>query len=237
TKATIDGIKEREARIQQALPEGVQFEVFYDQADLVEKAVSTVVTALLLAFVFIVIVLALFLMNLRATALVLLSIPLSIGLALLAMASLGMSANLMSLGGLAVAIGMLVDGSVVMVENIFKHLSRKEGSHDTKGGIALRVKDAAQEVARPVFFAASIILVVFLPLFAFEGVEAKMFVPMAISIMLAMTAAVLVALIVVPALAGFLFRNGVEEKPNRLVNWLEGHYRTVLGKAMKARKV
>ncbi|KGD59737.1 cation efflux system protein [Alcanivorax jadensis T9] len=237
TKATIDGIKAREARIQQALPDGVQFEVFYDQADLVEKAVSTVVTALLLAFVFIVIVLALFLMNLRATALVLLSIPLSIGLALLAMASLGMSANLMSLGGLAVAIGMLVDGSVVMVENIFKHLSQKEGSHDSQGGIALRVKDAAQEVARPVFFAASIILVVFLPLFAFEGVEAKMFVPMAISIMLAMTAAVLVALIVVPALAGFLFRNGVEEKPNKLMQWLEARYRTLLGKAMQARKV
>ena len=147
TKATIDGIKAREARIQQALPDGVQFEVFYDQADLVEKAVNTVVTALLLAFVFIVIVLALFLMNIRATALVLLSIPLSIGLALLAMASLGMSANLMSLGGLAVAIGMLVDGSVVMVENIFKHLSQKEGSHDSQGGVALRVKDAAQELS------------------------------------------------------------------------------------------
>ena len=117
----IDGIKDREARIRQALPDGVEFQVFYDQADLVEKAVGTVVTALLLAFVFIVIVLALFLMNLRATALVLLSIPLSIGLALLVMASLDMSANLMSLGGLAVAIGMLVDGSVVMVENIFKH--------------------------------------------------------------------------------------------------------------------
>ncbi len=237
TKATIDGIKDREARIRQALPDGVEFQVFYDQADLVEKAVGTVVTALLLAFVFIVIVLALFLMNLRATALVLLSIPLSIGLALLVMASLDMSANLMSLGGLAVAIGMLVDGSVVMVENIFKHLSRVEGSHDQPGGIALRVKDAAQEVARPVFFAASIILVVFMPLFAFEGVEAKMFVPMAISIMLAMAAAVLVALIVVPALAGFLFRRGVEDKPNRLMQWLEARYRAVLARAMQARKV
>jgi heavy metal efflux system protein len=236
TKATIDGIEERVERIQQALPDGVRFEVFYDQADLVEKAVSTVVSALLLAFLFIVIVLALFLMNLRATVLVLLSIPLSIGLALLVMASLGMSANLMSLGGLAVAIGMLVDGSVVMVENIFKHLSRGEGADDPAGGIALRVKDAAQEVARPVFFAASIILVVFMPLFAFEGVEAKMFVPMAISIMLAMAAAVLVALIVVPSLASFLFRHGVEEKPNKLVGWLEVRYRALLARALAARK-
>nr|WP_240687406.1 CusA/CzcA family heavy metal efflux RND transporter [Alcanivorax sp. 24] len=237
TKATIDGIEARAERIQQALPDGVRFEVFYDQADLVEKAVSTVVSALLLAFLFIVLVLALFLMNLRATVLVLLSIPLSIGLALLVMASLGMSANLMSLGGLAVAIGMLVDGSVVMVENIFKHLSRRQGTDDAAGGITLRVKDAAQEVARPVFFAASIILVVFMPLFTFEGVEAKMFVPMAISIMLAMAAAVLVALIVVPSLASFLFRRGVEEKPNKLVGWLEARYRALLGRAMAARKV
>ncbi|MFM9785594.1 efflux RND transporter permease subunit, partial [Streptomyces scabiei] len=91
-----------------------------DQADLISKAVDTVVDALLLAFVFIVVVLALFLMNLRATLLVLLSIPISIGLALCVMAWLGLSANLMSLGGIAVAIGMLVDGSVVMVENIVR---------------------------------------------------------------------------------------------------------------------
>ena len=237
TKATIDGIDARAERIQAALPEGVRFEVFYDQADLVEKAVDTVVGALLLAFFFIVLVLALFLMNLRATVLVLLSIPLSIGLALLVMASLGMSANLMSLGGLAVAIGMLVDGSVVMVENIFKHLSRPGGGDDDPGGVPVRIRDAAREVARPVFFAAAIILVVFLPLFAFEGVEAKMFVPMATSIMLAMGAAVLVALLVVPALASLLFRRGVEEKRNRLLEWLESHYRALLARALAARRV
>ncbi len=236
TKATIDGIEARAERIRAALPDGVRFEVFYDQADLVEQAVDTVVGALLLAFLFIVVVLALFLMNLRATLLVLLSIPLSIGLALLVMASLGMSANLMSLGGLAVAIGMLVDGSVVMVENLFKHLSRREGSGDDPGGVPLRISEAAREVARPVFFAAAIILVVFLPLFAFEGVEAKMFVPMATSIMLAMAAAVLVALLVVPALAGFLFRRGVEEKPNRLVAGLERRYRALLARALGARR-
>ncbi len=245
TKATIDGIKARLPRIEAALPEGVRFEPFYDQADLVEKAVSTVTQALLLAFVFIVVVLALFLMNLRATLLVLLSIPLSIGLALLVMAAAGMSANLMSLGGLAVAIGMLVDGSVVMVENIFKHLNRPDPHHAdgaappparNPAGAALRIKDAAQEVARPVFFAATIILVVFTPLFAFEGVEAKMFEPLAISIMLAMAAAVVVALVVVPALASLLFRGGVREKPNKTVNWLEQRYRNILGKALAARR-
>ncbi|MFP1677586.1 efflux RND transporter permease subunit [Alloalcanivorax sp. C16-2] len=246
TKATIDGIEARVARIEQALPEGVRFEPFYNQAGLVEKAVSTVVNALLLAFLFIVLVLALFLMNLRATLLVLLSIPLSIGVALLVMASLGMSANLMSLGGLAVAIGMLVDGSVVMVENIFKHLNRPDPRHPGTGapppgasapeGIALRIKDAAQEVARPVFFAATIILVVFAPLFAFEGVEAKMFEPLAVSIMLAMAAAVVVALVVVPALASLMFRRPPRERENRPVAALERGYRRLLARARGARK-
>ncbi|MBA3981199.1 MAG: CusA/CzcA family heavy metal efflux RND transporter, partial [Alcanivorax sp.] len=129
TQHTIEGISRRLPLIQQALPEGVTLEPFYDQSDLIGKAISTVVNALLIAFVLIVIVLALFLMNLRATLLVLLSIPVSIGLALVIMAWLGLSANLMSLGGLAVAIGMLVDGSVVMVENLFRHLNHAHGNH------------------------------------------------------------------------------------------------------------
>ena len=117
TKTTIDGINAREAMINQALPEGVKFVVLYDQSELIEQAVTTVVDALLIAFLLIIIILALFLMNLSATFLVLISIPIAIGLALLVMTWLGLSANLMSLGGLTVAIGMLVDGAVVMVEN------------------------------------------------------------------------------------------------------------------------
>ena len=118
TNATIEGINARLDLITKALPEGVHFEPYYDQADLIKQAVDTVVKALLLAFMFIVIVLALFLLSVRATVLVLLSIPVSIGLALAMLSMLGISANLMSLGGMAVAIGMLVDGSVVVVENI-----------------------------------------------------------------------------------------------------------------------
>merc|ERR1712000_361480 len=144
---------------------------------------------------------------------------------------MGLSANLMSLGGIAVAIGMLVDGSVVMVENMGKHLTHPDAEHDTqrqsrvdsddvdpvdaahdRHGIALRLQEAGKEVARPIFFATAIILVVFMPLFSFEGVEAKLFQPMAISIMLAMLSAVLVALIIVPALATYLFRRGVRQR-------------------------
>ena len=244
TKATIDGISARIPMINQALPEGVRFEPFYDQADLITKAVDTVVNALALAFIFIAIVLALFLMNLRATFLVLISIPISIGIALMVMSWLGLSANLMSLGGIAVAIGMLVDGSVVMVENMVKHLNRPEhdeNAQDINSGadvdIPARLKAAGKEVARPVFFAAAIILVVFLPLFSFEGVEAKLFQPMAISIILAVISAILVALFVVPALATYMFNKGVKEKESFVLKPLNKLYRKGLKAAMKHTKV
>ena len=256
TKATIGAVKARIDRINQALPEGVRFEAYYDQADLVSKAVQTVVNALLLAFVFIIVILALFLMNLRATFLVLISIPISIGIALMVMAWFGVSANLMSLGGIAVAIGMLVDGSVVMVENMFKHLTHPDAEHDTqrqsrvdsddedpvdvthdRHGIALRLQEAGKEVARPIFFATAIILVVFMPLFSFEGVEAKLFQPMAISIMLAMLSAVLVALIIVPALATYLFRKGVRQRESFILKPLDSLYRKGLAWAMGHSKV
>ncbi|MGD8572527.1 MAG: efflux RND transporter permease subunit, partial [Gammaproteobacteria bacterium] len=180
TKATIDGVKKRLPIIQKALPKGVSIEPFYDQSDLVTKAVDTVSKALLEAFLLIVIVLLLFLMNLRATLLVLISIPVSVAMALMAMAYWNISANLMSLGGLAIAIGMMVDGSVVMMEHIFRHLSHPDARHEPqirsevadgaedpfdvahdKRGIALRIQEAAREVGNPVFFAVMIIIIVF----------------------------------------------------------------------------
>ena len=179
-------------------------------------------------------------MNLRATFLVLISIPISVGIALMVMSWLGLSANLMSLGGIAVAIGMLVDGSVVMVENMFKHLHNPEKTHDKQTqlqDIPLRLKTAGKEVARPVFFAAAIILVVFTPLFSFEGVEAKLFQPMAISIILAVISAIFVALLVVPAIATFLFRKGVKQRESFILNPIDKWYRKSLEVAMKQTKV
>ncbi|ASP47345.1 efflux RND transporter permease subunit [Cognaticolwellia beringensis] len=281
TKSTIDGINARLPLIEQALPKGVRFEAFYDQSDLIVKAVNTVVESLILAFIFIAIVLALFLMNLRATFLVLISIPISIAITLMIMSYLGLSANLMSLGGIAVAIGMLVDGSVVMVENMFRHLNRPDETHlsraiarnesvglitapkvsdkesnnsalserkaadpdphdvvhDDSSGIPLRLKQAGKAVSRPIFFAASIILVVFMPLFSFEGVEAKLFQPMAISIILAVISAIFVALIVVPALATYMFKKGVKARESIILRPLERWYRKSLALAMHQTKV
>lgn len=237
TKSTIDGINERVTLIQQALPDGVTFEPFYDQSQLITASVDTVVQALLLAFVFIVIVLALFLMNLRATLLVLISIPISIGIALMLMSWLGLSANLMSLGGLAVAIGMLVDGSVVMVENIFKHLSIKQSASEQELSNIERIKIAGQEVAKPTLFATLIILVVFAPMFTFEGVEAKLFQPMAISIMLAIVSALLVALVVVPATACLLFKSKPTFRKSFVLTPIAHAYKTSLAAAIKAPKL
>ncbi len=251
TKNTIDGVAERIAIVQQALPDGVTITPFYDQADLVEKAVSTVTNALLEAFIFIVIVLMLFLLNVRATLLVLLSIPLSIGMALMAMVYWDVSANLMSLGGLAIAIGIMVDGSVVMMENIFKHLGHpdpRQADHITddtslntdgspviqsSGGLALRIQEAAKEVASPVFYAVLIITVVFSPLFSLEGVEGKLFQPMAISVVLALLASMLVALVMVPAMASYVFNKPVVEKESPLMKPLDTFYQKWLPIVLK----
>ncbi len=255
TKATIDSIKDRIPAIQMALPDGVTIEAVYDQSDLVDKAVNTVTTALIEAFVLIVIILMLFLLNVRATFLVLISVPISILLALMVMAQWGVSANLMSLGGLTIAIGMMVDGSVVMMEHIFSHLTRPDAQHHREAqqmasgeahpydaasddhGMALRIQEAAREVGRPVFYAVMIIIIVFAPLFSLEGVEGKLFQPMAISIVLAMMASLLVALLVVPALATYLFKTGVREKESYIMKPLDKLYRKALGGALKMRSV
>ena len=255
TKATIDGIESRLPAIQTALPDGVTLEPFYDQSSLVDQAVNTVSKALLEAFVLIVVVLMLFLVNLRATLLVLISVPISIGMALMAMAYWGVSANLMSLGGLAIAIGMMVDGSVVMMEHIFSHLTTPDAVHEKhaqqqlapndktlydaahdRQGIALRIQESAREVGRPVFFAVMIIIIVFAPLFSLEGVEGKLFQPMAISIVLAMLASLLVALLVVPALATYLFKRGVKHRNGFIMPALETLYKKALPWAQKHRK-
>ncbi len=255
TKAAIDGVRERLPAIQMALPDGVRLEPVYDQSDLVSQAVNTVSKALLEAFVLIIIVLMLFLVNLRASLLVLISVPISIGLALMVMAQWGISANLMSLGGLAIAIGMMVDGSVVMMEHIFSHLTTPDAEHREQikeeiaggsptpfdaehdyHGIDLRIQEAAREVGRPVFFAVMIIIIVFAPLFTLEGVEGKLFQPMAISIVLAMLASLLVALVVVPALATYFFRRGVRHKDSLLMRPLSRTYETALKGALVSRK-
>jgi len=233
TNATIKGIKERLPAIRTALPEGVTIEPFYDQSELVDKAVTTVTDALFQAFVLIAVILMLFLLNVRATLLVVISVPISIGLALMLMVYWDISANLMSLGGLTIAIGMMVDGSVVMMEHIFSRLTQDDRTG--KQHISLLIQESAKEVGRPVFFAVMIIVIVFSPLFTLQGVEGKLFQPMAISIVLAMLASLLVALVIVPALASWLFISNIKQRENPIMRVLEALYRPLLKAAMKLR--
>lgn len=244
TESTIRGLQERVPIIEKALPPGVKLQVIYDQADLINKAVTTVTEALVEAFVLIVIVLFVFLMNFRAAIIVLLSVPISILAALAAMAWFGVSANLMSLGGLAIAIGMIVDGSVVMMENIFRHITHAKASGKTTD-YPLLIQEAAREVAQPVFFAVLIIIVVFAPLFSLEGVEGKLFQPMALSIVYALIASLVVAILVIPALATYAFKNGamhrdspvlvpIERLYKRVLAGLHGRHRPILSMAVAA---
>lgn len=232
TKAVIDGIRQKIESVQKALPEGVRIVPVYDQADLVEKAVTTVRGALIEAAILIIIVLALFLWDVRSAFVVLCSIPISMLIAFIMMRWFGLSANLQSLGGLAIGIGMMVDGSIVVVENVVRHLSEPNNKGEA---LIHRVLRAVREVGQPVFFAVLIIIVVFLPLFTLEGVEGKLFKPMAFSVAFAMFGSLIVALTLVPVLCSLLLKESDEEHESFLVKFLKAVYRPVLAFALARR--
>ena len=232
TNTVIENIRKKIGTIQASLPEGVKIVPVYDQADLIQKAVGTVETALEEAAVLIVIVLFLFLWNLRSALVVLVSIPLSMLVAVIMMRWAGLSANLQSLGGLAIAIGMMVDGSLVMVENIIRHLAEP---HYRDQPLSWRVAQAAREVGNPIFFAVLIIIVVFLPLFTLQGVEGKLFSPMAFVIAFAMLGSLVVALTIVPVLASLVLRGRFSEEDNFLMRGIKRVYRPVLAFALRRR--
>lgn len=232
TNNVITNVRKKVEAIQRSLPEDVKIEPVYDQADLIQKAVTTVTEALEEAAVLIVIVLFLFLWNVRSALVVLCSIPLSMLMAIIMMRAYGLSANLQSLGGLAIGIGMMVDGSLVMVENIVRHLA---GPHGRERSLPYRVAHAAEEVGQPIFFAVLIIVVVFLPLFTLEGVEGKLFSPMAFVVAFAMLGSLVVALTIVPVLASIVFRGRFSEEDSFLVRGIKRGYRPVLEFALRRR--
>ena len=193
-------VKDVLPRVRQALPEGVALEVFYDRTQLVEASVNTVGKALLQGGAFVVLVLLLFLGDLRAALVVALSLPLTALFAFVLMDLEGVTANLMSLGGLAVAIGMIVDASIVVMENLVRHRALAGPDADARVVAAAAVK----EVARPVVFAVLVIVLVFVPLLTLEGMEGKLFRPLALTMVFAMAASLVLAFTVVPALGSLL---------------------------------
>ncbi len=195
-------VEKRLSEVEQALPEGVRIVPYYQQKSLVEKSVGTVTKALIQGMILVALVLLVFMGGLRASLVVAISIPFSVLFATLAMWYLGISANLMSLGGLAIAIGMLVDGAIVMVENIDRMLAEAP-PHSSRLKV---VGQACREVARPIVFAVAIIIIVFLPLFTLQGVEGKTFRPLAYTVALAMLGSLLFAMLAAPMFSYLLMR-------------------------------
>lgn len=232
TNTVIQGIRAKLASVQASLPPGVKIEPVYDQSALILKAVGTVQKALAEAAILIVIVLFLFLWNIRSALVVLVSIPLSMLVAVIMMRWAGLSANLQSLGGLAIAIGMMVDGSLVMVENIVRHLAEP---HYRDRSLPWRVAQAAREVGHPIFFAVLIIIVVFLPLFTLQGVEGKLFSPMAFVIAFAMLGSLVVALTIVPVLASLALGGNQSDEDSFLMRAVRRAYTPALAFALRRR--
>jgi cobalt-zinc-cadmium resistance protein CzcA len=210
-RQTIAGIEKKLAEISPGFPKGVEAKVFYNRANLVDKAVETVLHALLEAIALVIILLILFLGNLRAALVVALALPLAAMFTFILMKYMGMSANLMSLGGLAIAIGMLVDAAVVVVENLITHLAHTEKAQRLpRLHIIYR---ATSEVAAPVVSGILIIIIVFLPLLTLQGLEGKLFTPVALTIVFALSGSLVLSLTVIPVIASYLLKEVSHEEP------------------------
>ena len=213
----VDGVKARLEEIAPSLPRGMKANVFYDRSDLIERAVGTVEEALLEATLLVVVLLLLFLGDVRASIIVALALPMASLLTFIAMKSIGLTANLMSLGGLAIAVGMLVDGAVVVVENVVERLSDPRHAGASK---LHNVFVAAAEVATPVASGMAIIALVFLPLLTLQGLEGKLFAPVALTIILALLSALVLALTLIPVLSFFGLKVGGAQDGAHHEPWL-----------------
>lgn len=233
-KGVVDAVKAKIKVAQKTLPQGVTLNPVYDRTDLVDKAIKTAESALVEGSVLVAIILFLFLGEVRSALVVIVALPLAMLISFILMKQWGLSANLMSLAGLAIGIGMMVDGAVVMVENSFRLLSHHAGRKDVnKTHVIL---EAAREVMNPVAFAILIIIVVFLPLFSLTGLEGKMFKPMALTITFAMVGSLILTLTLVPVLASLILKPKVE-KDTFIVRWAKKLYLPLLDRALDSKKV
>jgi cobalt-zinc-cadmium resistance protein CzcA len=209
-RTVVEGVRAKLAELAPSLPAGVTTRIFYDRGSLVERAIGTVSKALGEAIVLVLILLLAFLGNLRAAIAVACVLPLAALVTFILMNLFGMSANLMSLGGLAIAIGMLVDAAVVVVENVESQLADPDGA---KLPLLHRIYRAVREVTEPVFSGMAIIVIVFLPLLTLQGLEGKLFIPVALTIVFALSGSLLLSLTVIPVLTSYLLKptNGHHE--------------------------
>jgi cobalt-zinc-cadmium resistance protein CzcA len=229
----VERVKERVAEIngQGLLPGGLKIIPYYDRTDLVSAALNTVSKTLIEGIVLVIVVLLIFLGDIRSSLIVVCTLVLTPLITFMVMNRYGISANLMSLGGLAIAIGLMVDGSVVVVENAFRYLSEHKNTGKSKTHI---VMEAAVEVGKPVIFGVGIIIVVFLPLLTLEGMEGKIFSPLALTIAIALFISLLISLILSPVLCAYALKGGSEED-TRIIAWMKKQYLKLLSWALNWR--
>jgi len=224
TKQVIERVKEKVVEINKTLPEGVSIVDYYDQSELVDNSTHTVVKSLIEGELLVLVILLLLLGDFRGSLITAAAIPFCMLVAFILMWYSGLSANLTSLGGLAISIGMMVDATIVMVENIYRHLEEHR-EHSMREAILV----AAQEIGRPMFFAILIVIAVFLPVFTLEGVEGKLFKPLAYAVTFSMIGSMLMALCIAPMLCAMWLRlKKGEVRTNPIVGFFKGIYVPVL---------
>lgn len=226
-RMVVKGVEDRLEALKPGLPEGVEIDVFYNRSDLINKAVGTVSQSLILAAIFVIALLVLFLGNLRAAIVVTLSLPFAALATFLLMRATGLTANLMSLGGLAIAIGMIVDSAIVVTENAVERLNAAKS--DNKLHIVYR---AVTEVAVPTAAGTLIICLVFLPLLTLEGLEGKLFAPVALAIVFALGSALVLAFTLIPVLASLVLKPR-PARPSAIMRLISPVYEKLLGLALK----
>jgi heavy metal efflux system protein len=225
-KAVVEAVEERLATAISTLPDGVEIRPIYTRTDLVDRAISTATSALIEGAILVAIVLYLFLGELRSAFVVITALPLAMLIAFILMGQFGLSANLMSLAGLAIGMGMMVDGAVVMTENAFRIMADRKAAGEQVDRTAA-VLTAAREVANPIAFAILIIITVFVPLFSLEGLEGKLFKPMAFNISFAMAGSLVLTLTLIPVLAAIVLKPK-QERDTFLMHWVKRGYRPLL---------
>ena len=220
-QVTIDLVKERLKSLQKGLPDGVEIVTTYDRSNLIQQAVKNLYDKLLEEFIVVVLICALFLFHFRSSLVIIISLPIGILGAFLIMYAQGLNANIMSLGGIAIAIGAMVDGAIVMIENVHKHIESKPLTPENRWQI---IGEASVEVGPPLFFSLLIITLSFLPVFTLEAQEGKMFAPLAYTKTYAMAVAAGLSITLVPVLMGYCIRGKIlpeHKNPlNRLVTWI-----------------
>ena len=228
---TIEGVKNRIAELERSLPDGVEIVPTYDRSDLINRAVETLEGKLLEEFIVVALVCAVFLFHLRSSAVIIISLPVGILVAFIVMKMQGINANIMSLGGIAIAIGAMVDAAIVMIENVHKHIEKEPLTDENRWRI---MSDAATEVGPPLFFSLVIITLSFLPVFTLEAQEGRLFAPLAFTKTYAMAAAAGLSITLVPVLMGYFIRGNVTpEHKNPINRVLTAAYRPIINAVIR----